>query len=51
VLSNKDAKATNNEKTKFDPTTQLLNLSELLKNGMITQEEFNAKKAAILDKM
>jgi hypothetical protein len=51
VLSNKDARSANKEKTKFDPTTQLLNLSELLKNGMITEEEFNAKKSAILDKM
>ena len=51
LFANKDARSTNNEKTKFDPTTQLLNLSELLKNGMITEEEFNAKKSAILDKM
>ncbi len=51
LFANKDARSTNKEKTKFDPTTQLLNLSELLKNGMITEEEFNAKKSAILDKM
>jgi Na+-driven multidrug efflux pump len=51
LWTKRDERIAKNSNTKFDPTTQLLNLSELLKNGMITEEEFNAKKSAILDKM
>ena len=40
-----------NSSSPDDPLTKLAYLKKLLEQGILTQEEYNAKRAAIIDKL
>lgn len=51
VFNNEQNQKTNQDNTKESPVTKIKQLKEMLDLGAITQEEFDAKKKEILDKM